>query len=159
MVDLLVDAYPKIYATSLVFNLKGESILYVILKKDLYGLMKYALLFYQKLVSDLQSIGFVLNPYDPCVDNIDVDGGQITVAWKVDDMFISHSNVIIVNKMINWLRSKYDGLSGKVYAGKMWVSRGLVHDFLGMTFDYSQSGYVKVTMFDYIAQILDDFPD
>ena len=52
--------------------------------------MKSALLFYRKLVADLRSIGFVLNPYDPCVANKMIDGHQITVCWHVDDLLIGH---------------------------------------------------------------------
>jgi hypothetical protein len=43
---------------------KGESILYVKMLKAMYGLLRSVLLFYLKLVKDLQAIGFKLNPYD-----------------------------------------------------------------------------------------------
>ncbi len=51
--------------------------LYIQLEKALYGMMKSALLFYQKLVTDLQSIGFILNPYDPCIANKMINGQQM----------------------------------------------------------------------------------
>jgi hypothetical protein len=35
----------------------------------MYGMMKSALLFYRKLVSELQEMGFEINPYDPYVAN------------------------------------------------------------------------------------------
>jgi hypothetical protein len=41
----------------------------------------------------------------------------------------------------------------------MHVSRGLVHDYLGMTLDYSTKGVVKVTMVDYLKGVLGDFPE
>jgi hypothetical protein len=41
--------------------------------------MKSALLFYRKLVADLCSIGFTINPYDPCVANKMIDGHQLTI--------------------------------------------------------------------------------
>jgi hypothetical protein len=41
----------------------------------------------------------------------------------------------------------------------MHVSRGLVHDYLGMTLDYSTKGEVKVTMVDYLKGVLGDFPE
>ena len=47
----------------------GEVILYVQLFKVLCGCLKIALLFYKRLVSDLESVGFELNPYDPCAAN------------------------------------------------------------------------------------------
>ena len=39
-----------------------------------------ALLFYEKMLSDLNSIGLVINPYDPCVSNMMVNGKQITIT-------------------------------------------------------------------------------
>ena len=39
------------------------------------------------------------------------------------------------------------------------MSRGLIHDFLGMRFDYSKPGKVKISMFDYVKDIVETFPD
>ncbi len=39
------------------------------MSKALYGMLKSTLLFYKKLVEDLKSVGFEINPYDPCVAN------------------------------------------------------------------------------------------
>ena len=35
-------------------------------------------------------MGFVVNPYDPCVANKMVNGSQMTVTWHVDDLKLSH---------------------------------------------------------------------
>jgi hypothetical protein len=69
-------------------NAKGKSVLYIQLEKAVYGTMKSALLFYQKLVADLVSLGFTINPYDPCVANKIIHDKQMTVCWHVDDLFI-----------------------------------------------------------------------
>ena len=37
----------------------------------------------------------------------------------------------------------------------MKVSQGKVHEYLGMTLDYSIKGQVKITMIDYINGILE----
>ncbi len=58
----------------------GNKILYIKLAKALYRMMKSALLLYRKLVTELKSQGFEINPYDPCVANAIVKGKQITVA-------------------------------------------------------------------------------
>ncbi len=50
------------------------------MQKAMYGLLRSALLFYWKLVEDLESNGFKLNPYDPCVANKTVNGKQMTVC-------------------------------------------------------------------------------
>lgn len=39
----------------------------------------------------------------------------------------------------------------------MTVRRGKVHDYLGMTLDYSVLGEVKVDMTDYIKAMINDF--
>jgi hypothetical protein len=44
---------------------KGMKVLYLHLRKALYGMMKSALLFYRKLVSELKMMRFTINPYDP----------------------------------------------------------------------------------------------
>lgn len=68
---------PNIYRKYVTTNAYGEPVLYIQLEKALYGIMKSALLFYQKLVTDLQSIGFILNPYDPCIANKMINGQQM----------------------------------------------------------------------------------
>ncbi len=69
----------KLYRKYLV-NKKGKKVLYLLrLQKALYGMMKSALLLYQKLVLELKSMGFVINPYDPCIANKIGDGHQLTL--------------------------------------------------------------------------------
>jgi hypothetical protein len=49
-------------------------------------MMKSALLLYWKLVADLRSIGFNLNPYDPCIANKIINGQQMTIffgTWMI----------------------------------------------------------------------------
>jgi hypothetical protein len=41
---------------------KGKKVLYLHLRKALYGMMKSALLFYRKLVSELKMMRFRINP-------------------------------------------------------------------------------------------------
>jgi hypothetical protein len=65
-------------------------VLYLRLQKALYSMMKSALLFYRKLVSELQEVGFEINPYDPCVANKTVNGIQMMIRWHVDDLMINH---------------------------------------------------------------------
>ena len=48
------------------------------------------LLFYNKLVADLEAYGFTIKLYDPCVANKMANGKQLTVMWHMDDLKISH---------------------------------------------------------------------
>jgi hypothetical protein len=56
------------------------------MQKAIYGFLRSALLFYRKLMADLESIAFKLNPYDPCVANKAKNGTQMTVCWHVNDL-------------------------------------------------------------------------
>jgi hypothetical protein len=71
--------------------MKKERKSYLRLQKALYGMMKCALLFYRKLISELKGMGFEINP-DPCVVNKMINGSQMTVRWHVDDLMISHTS-------------------------------------------------------------------
>ena len=43
--------------------------------------------------------------------------------------------------------------------GEVKVTRGKIHDYLGMRFDFSEPGKVKVDMIDYVKEMLDDFSE
>ena len=61
-----------------------------------------------KLRNDINKIGFKVNPYDPCVANMQVNDDQITLTWHVDDMKISHINPNVIESFIYWMRDKYE---------------------------------------------------
>jgi hypothetical protein len=94
--------------------------------------------------------GFTPNPYDSCVVNKIVDGKQLTVAWHVDDLKISHVATKVVNDLITDLDSEF---GKETPLSKSW---GKVQDYLGMTLDFSAPGQVTVTMIDYIKVICMD---
>ena len=143
---------PEIYRNYVVLE-RGQSVLYVELQKALYGMLKSALLFYRKLRKDLESVGFVVNPYDPCVANFQQNGSQLTVVWHVDDLKVSHRETAVVDDFIFWLRSKYEDDVGKVKE-----SRGKVHDYLGMELDFSNVGTVQIKMPKYVDEMIESFP-
>ncbi len=66
-----------------------------------------ALLFYMKLIEGLEGIGFYLNPYDQCVSNKVINGFQMTLAFHVDDLKISHRDSAVVRNIIAWFKSIY----------------------------------------------------
>jgi hypothetical protein len=81
-----------------------------------------------------------------------VDDKQCTILWHVNDLKISHVDPSVVDKVLEDINEKY----GK--EAPITVTRGKVHDYLGMTFDYREDGVVKVTMIDYINKMLEDLP-
>jgi hypothetical protein len=156
LAELMVQVAPEVYRKFVIINKKGQTVLYVRLLNVLYGILKGALLFYKKLTTDLVGIGFELNTYDPCVANKMVAGQQMTLCWHVDDMKISHRRSSAVDDMILWLRHTYEEILSDG-EGQMTVRRGKVHDYLGMTLDYSVPGQVKIDMTDYVKLMNDDF--
>ena len=67
-----------------VTNEKNKPVLYLKLKKALYGYIMIALLWYRTFVGVLVDLGFNLNRYDACVANKEIQGSQCTVCWYVD---------------------------------------------------------------------------
>jgi hypothetical protein len=151
LAELMVKDAPNIYRKYITIDANNQPILYVKLQKALYGCIRSALLFYEKLVGDLKSQVFELNPYHPCVAKKTIDGSQFTLTWHVDDIKMSHKDPKEVTKVIDWMKA--------IYGDNMHVSREPVHDYLGMTLDYTMKGEVKVTMVDYLKGVLGDFPE
>lgn len=151
MVDLLLMLDREFYGPKVVYE-NGKKVLYVLLSKALYGTLRASLLFYRKLKSKLESWGFEINPYDWCVANKMIDGEQCTVVWHVDDLKISHKDTDVVTSILKQLNDEF----GK--EAPLSVTRGKVHDYLGMRIDYSEPGKVKITMIDYIEKMLDELP-
>ena len=149
LVDLLVELAPEIYGPYVTFE-NGVKVLYVEVLKALYGMLRAALLWYLKIRGDLEEYGFVFNPYDPCVCNKIVKDKQHTVRFHVDDLKASHMDSRVNDKFLKWLNKMY-GQHGEVTA-----TRGKIHDYLGMTFDFSVKGKVMVDMKDYMALMVDD---
>lgn len=150
LAELMGRVEPTLYCKYISKNNKGELVLYVCLHKAKYGLLKSALLFYQKLRGQLAEQGFRVNPYDPCVANKWTQGGQLTVMWHVDDLKVSHKDPKCVTETIEWLSSLYRCLKEQ---------RGKVHNYLEITLDYLMAGVVRVSKVNYIKEILKCFPE
>ena len=102
----------------------------------LYGTMVASLLYYRKFVKSLLDIGFVLNPYDPCVANKMIGGHQMSICFHVNNCKLSHKSSRQMDRIIEYLRKDYKSIFEDV-SGKMTVKCGKVHEYLGMTIDYS----------------------
>jgi hypothetical protein len=98
LAELMAKTDPKLYRKYLV-DKKGKKVLYLCLQKVLYGMMKSTLIFYQKLVSELRSMGVIINPYDFCIANKIVNGNQLMLRWP-RDLMISHVDVTALNKFL-----------------------------------------------------------
>ena len=144
-VDLLCEVNPE-YKKHVVFEGKVK-VLYVRCNKAIYGCVMSGLLWYELFSGTLEKRGFVINPYDFCVANALIEGSQCTVGWFVDDTKISHAKAGVVTEIIAALESNF---------GKMTVTRGPRHDFLGMQIEYHGDGTASIHMPAYIQEAIDE---
>ncbi len=153
IVDWLVKVSPKVYASYVATNSRGEISLLVECYNAIYGTMVADLLYYRKFSSSLKKRGFAVNPYDPCVWNRDIKGKQMTIFSHVNDCKILHLDPKVVNYTIAWLREEYESVFTDG-SRKMKVAQGKVHKYLGMTLEFATSKIVKVTMLEYVDEIV-----
>jgi Reverse transcriptase (RNA-dependent DNA polymerase) len=140
-VDIMCSVNPRY--TEFVTIKHGKTVLYLRLVKALYGCVKSALLWYDLFTSKLKERGFVLNPYDPCVANSTIEGTQCTVCWYMDDTKISHVNPEVVSKVMKAIEESF---------GKMTVTQGNTHTFLGMDIEFNKNGTMTMVMNSYIVE-------
>ena len=79
-----------------------------------------------------------------------LNGKQCTIAWYVDDCKISH----VDSKVVSWVIEKIEEKHGK-----MTVTRGKKHTFVGIDFELLEDGNVKIYMKDYIKEIVSSFQE
>jgi Reverse transcriptase (RNA-dependent DNA polymerase) len=115
------------------------------LKKALYGCIQNAVLWFNELSDALESLGFTKNSYDKCMFNRDNGSSHDTILVYVDDLFITSKDQSALDAVAEALRKRYGGVI---------VNTGLLHDFLGMSWDFTVPGVVSVRMEGYIKNIL-----
>ena len=116
--------------------------------KALYGCIESGKLWYDTLSSKLLANGYVQNPYDKCIFNKwhELEGVQSTIGIHVDDCFISCVVPEILESIVHWFAEEFEDLN---------VTRGSVHQFTGMTLDYTQPDKLTVTMKNQIDNLLE----
>ena len=151
LVDHLVEMDSQLYGPFVTYE-NGQKVLYVEVLRAIYGMLIASMLWFKKFRDDLNKLGFSFNAYDPCVGNRTIYGNQQTVRFHVDDVMSSHISTKVNDYFQIWLNNNY----GKY--GEVKTSRGKVHEYLGMTFDFRTPGKVKIRMDDYIESMIREFP-
>ncbi|MGC8483977.1 MAG: hypothetical protein ACP5OE_10090, partial [Thermodesulfobium sp.] len=139
LVDLLVEIAPEVYKPFVTFGGNKKSDLCTSATSSLWNACG-SFLWYKKFRSGLEQEGSIINPYDPCVANSEANKKQQTMRFHVDDLISSHVDAKVNDKFEIWLNKMYGS------HGKVKTTRGKVHDYLGMVFDFSEEGKVKVDM-------------
>ena len=141
--EMMVQVDLTMYRKYVTYSPNGQAMLYVRLSKALYGMLRASLLFYNRLRSYLDNMGFEINLYDPCVTNKMVNGHQMTIYWHVDKLKVSHKDKNAVTALAENLV--------ELYGPKTTVSRRKVHEYLGMDINWaSVSGTMIVSMIKYL---------
>lgn len=144
-VDLLCEVNPE-YKAYVVYEGKVK-VIYTRCNKAIYGCVVSGVLWYELFTDTLEKLGFVTNPYDFCIANATIEGSQCTIGWFVDDTKISHINPNVVTNIVDTLEKRF---------GKMTVTRGKEHKFLGMNIKYLNDGTATIHMPSYIQEAVVD---
>jgi hypothetical protein len=153
MVSMICDIDSK-YSNNIVYGRNGKKFIYAKLTKAVYGTLLGAILFYEKLSKQLEDWGYEPNCYDRCTFNKMIDGNQVTIQFHVDDIKISHVKQSVIDSVLDDLNRTF-GTTKKPLA----ATTGMIHDYLGITIDYSEIDKVKFTMYDYLEDIINEMPD
>ena len=152
LADMMIQIAPEVYRKYVTVDRKGTPILYVKLQKALYGLMRASLLFYRKLRKEFEQYGLVINPYDPCVANMETKSGkQLTVVWHVDDLMASCED--------DFELTKFSCHMGRIYGPSLSMHLGRKHDYLGVDMEFYDDGALEVSMFKYLKNVISEFPE
>jgi hypothetical protein len=132
LATLLAKVDPKLYNRYLVQSKSGKPVMYVKLRKALYGTLQAAMLFWKGLTGNIVKWGYKINPYEWCVANKIVDGKQCTVVWHMDNLKILHVDPALIEGLLDLLNKQYGECAPLV------TTRGKVHEYLGMTLNFSE---------------------
>ena len=93
-----------------------------------------------------------MNLYDPCVVNKMVNSEQLMICWHVDNLKSSHINPKVNNEFLQWIKDMFGQLS------EVKMTQGQLHDYFGMTLNYSVPGQVSIDMSHYVKKMVAEFP-
>ena len=144
---LMVQLLEEIDPTSVPFvNDDGELI--VKLDKALYGCLQASLLWYNRLSDVLMACGYEKNAADPCVFSKGTGNSRCTLCVHVDDLLIVDATDYLTEELVSHLKSEFDDVK---------LNSGTAHSYLGMSFDFSVEGSVRLSMSHYIATLLAEY--
>ena len=72
-----------------------------------------------------------------CVANKDINGKHFTITWYVDDNKVSFLGQDVIDDTIRKVEERLPGLT---------VTKGNVHNFLGMKISYLQNRRIAINM-------------
>jgi hypothetical protein len=128
--------------------LRPNGTIIVELEKALYGCIQSGKLWYDRLTKVLIDDGFIVNIIDKCVFNKCVNDVQVTVCIYVDDIIITSSSQDLVTAVEDLFKNTFKNIT---------VNTGMLHHYLGMSWDFQVPGEVKISMEAFIQDLLQPF--
>ena len=151
LVDLLLAECP-IKCGPCVVHENRKKVSCVEVLQATHGMFVSALSFCPQFKEDLEDIGFIFNPCDPCVANQELNGKQCTIWFHVDDLVSGHVDKKVINEFLKWLNEKHGS------CGEVTATRGTKHNCLGMEIKFMMNGTVQIGMTEHSAKMIEDFP-
>ena len=145
-VDIMCKVNPE-HEKNVVYE-NGQKVLYMEILQAIYGCIESALRWYELYSETLKKEGFVINPYDRCVANKEINGKQCTIVWYVDDNKVSHVDPQVVTDVIDLMKSHF---------GELTVTRGKKHRFLGMNIEINKDRNIEIEMKDQLLEAVHMF--
>ena len=81
-----------------------------------------------------------------------IAGKQFNIVFHVDKLKIFHMYPAVFTSIIEDISNRYENIM------PLSISRGKVHEYLGIVFDYTNVGYVKITMYQYLEGVIKHAP-
>ena len=99
----------------------------------------------------MESTGFEVNPYNPCVVNKVINGKKFNINWRVDYLKLLHVEANEVTKTTKWIKI--------IHGYSIRALRGNKNGCLGMDLDFSHDRKVRVAIIKYLKNIIAGLPD
>jgi hypothetical protein len=99
----------------------------------------------------LEEYRFVVNPYDPCIANMETaNGKQLTVIWHLDNLMASCKD--------NFELTRFSCYLARIYGIKLKMHLGNKHNYLGMDMEFTSKSALEVLMITYLKNVISSFP-
>ena len=153
MANILCDIDPKL-EYFIIKTRDKQKLMYGQLNKEGYGILLDAILFYKKLAGKLVDWRYNINPCDPCALNKMINGKKITIQVFIDDCITSSKWESDIKQLVTMMDKKF-----RTKAKELTVTRGKLHEYLGITIDFAKDDCLLFTMYNYIEDVLKETTD
>ena len=116
--------------------------------REIYVCIELALQWYNLYTQTLKAEGYILNEYDRCVAEKNINGKQCTVAWYVDDNKASHVDSRVIDDLLDTIKTHF---------GEIKITRGNIHTFLGMNIQITEDKKIEIEMEDQLMEAIEIF--